>query len=102
MPGFLAALFRHSIAVVALTFAASTFAAAAERPAKPGYGAKAAQASSMVKARKQARGPLRDYENVGGFRGRVDDPLYSFAAEPPSSMGAPVITNFPMPHTVWW
>ena len=46
--------------------------------------------------------PHLDYRNVAGFTGRLNDPLYAYAAEPvPSRMG-PVLTQWPMPNTVWW
>lgn len=44
-----------------------------------------------------------EYANVAGFKGRVNDPLYSYASEPlPAKPKTPVITSFPMPYTVWW
>ena len=63
----------------------------------------ATHATSTMKAQKTVRVSVRhEYENVASFRGRVDDPLYAYAAEPvPSRMG-PVITQWPMSNTVWW
>jgi hypothetical protein len=46
--------------------------------------------------------PHLDYRNVAGFTGRLNDPLYAYAADvPPTRMG-PVITQWPMPNAVWW
>jgi hypothetical protein len=47
--------------------------------------------------------PHLDYRNVAGFTGRLNDPLYAYAAAdvPPTRMG-PVITQWPMPNAVWW
>ena len=67
-----------------------------------------AEVVKVKTVKKTVRAPIKhEYENVAGFKGRVRDPLYSFAAEPPAltqPMGphSPTITQWPMPNTVWW
>lgn len=65
-----------------------------------------AEVVKVKTVKKAVRKPVRhEYENVAGFRGRLHDPLYSFAAESPAMATAPhtpVITQWPMANTVWW
>lgn len=90
------------IGTAALVFCAAQ-AHAAERAAPPAR----AQVAKVKTVKKTVRAPVKhEYENVAGFRGRLHDPLYSYAAAPGavSAMGPrpPVITQWPMPNTVWW
>ena len=100
---------RHSSKIVIAAAAAVLFAAytasAAERPATSAR----VEVAKVKTVKKTVRASVKhEYENVAGFKGRVHDPLYSYAAEPPAvvtaePMGArPVITQWPMPNTVWW
>lgn len=64
-----------------------------------------AEAAKVKTLKKAVRKPVRhEYENVAGFKGGLNDPLYSYAAAEMPVMGprAPVITQWPMPNTVWW
>jgi hypothetical protein len=84
--------------MAALVFFA-TQATAAERPAASAR----AEVVKVKTVKKIVRAPVRhEYENVAGFKGRVNDPLYAYAAEPVAPRMGPVITQWPMPNTVWW
>lgn len=79
----------------------ATQASAAERAGSMAR----AQTVKVKMAKKTVRAPVRhEYENVAGFKGRLNDPLYAYAAAEPQATGPhmPVVTQWPMPFTVWW
>ena len=95
---------RHSSKILIAATAAVLFSActatAAERPSTTAR----AETVKVKTVKKTVRAPVKhEYEDVAGFKGRVRDPLYSFAAEPEAMVPRrPIITQWPMPNTVWW
>src|SRR5690349_13419511 len=90
------------IGMAALVF----FAAQASAAERSGASARA-DVVTVKKAKKTVRAPARhEYENIAGFKGQLNDPLYSYAAEPPAVVApqpmGPTVTQWPMPNTVWW
>jgi hypothetical protein len=66
---------------------------------------KSAQAEgSQASANARVTTPrMPEYLNVAGFKGSVNDPLYSFAAVPaPAPTPRPTVSSFPLPYAVWW
>lgn len=101
---------RHTPKVLLAGAAAIVFAACTANAEARSASRARIEVVKIKKVKKIVHAPVQhEYENVAGFRGQLHDPLYSYAAEPsavvaPEPMGppAPVITQWPMPNTVWW